>query len=261
LTKDSRCALISGASSGIGEATALLAAQAGYRVALLARRGEELQRVRGLMERSDEHLVLECDVADEAALARAFALVAQNFGRLDLLVNNAGSGYRARVEELDAAIVRRMFDTNVLGALLCAKHALPLLQRGRDSVLVNISSVVGRRAVPGQAAYSASKAALCSISEALRLEWADKRIAVCTLNPGLTSTGFFEAQANPRGLAQPDMSTAVGPQAVARAVLALDKHPKPEVFLRPKWRWLAVLSLLAPQRADRMLLRRIGGER
>lgn len=258
MTEEARCALISGASSGIGEALAVLAAEQGYRLALLARRGDELERVRRSLPRSAEHLVLVCDVADEAAVAAAFAQVAQSFGRLDLLVNNAGSGYRARVEELDAAVVRRLFDTNVLGALLCAKHALPLLERGRAPVMVNVSSVVGRRAVPGQAAYCASKAALCSIGEALRLEWAAKDIAVCTLNPGLTSTGFFEAQVNPRGLERPDLNGSAGPRDVARAVLALDRDPRPELFLRPKWRWMALLSLLAPRFAERQFARRIG---
>jgi len=258
LTEEARCALISGASSGIGEALAVLAAEQGYRLALLARRGEELERVRRSLARSEEHLTLACDVADEAALALAFAQVAQRFGRLDLLVNNAGSGYRARVEELDAAVVRRMFDTNVLGALLCAKHALPLLRRGRAPVVVNVSSVVGRRAVPGQAAYSASKAALCSIGESLRIEWAELGIAVCTLDPGLTATGFFAAQVNPRGLERPDLRHSAGAREVAGAVLALDRDPRPEVFLRPKWRWMALLTLLAPRLAERIFVRRIG---
>jgi len=173
-------------------------------------------------------------------------------------VNNAGTGYRARVEEQDPALVERLFRTNVTGLLACCKEALPLLRRGTDPVVVNISSVVGRRGIPGQAAYAASKAAVCSISEALRIEWAEDDIAVCTLDPGLTATGFFEAQANPRGLPDPDLATSAGPDDVARHVLALARQPEPEVFLRPKWRLLALLSLLTPRRADRILARRLG---
>ncbi len=255
---DARCALITGASSGIGEALALLAAESGYRVALLARRGDELERVRRTLVRADQHLSIVCDVSDEASVARAFREAGERFGRLDLLVNNAGSGYRAPVEDLDVAIARRVFDTNVIGVLLCAKYALPLLKLGRASVVVNISSVVGRHAVPGQAAYSASKAAVCSIGEALRVEWAAHDIAVCTLNPGLTSTGFFAAQANPRGLADPSLASSHGPREVACAVLELDRNPRAEVFMRPKWRWLAALSILAPRRAEKIFVRRIG---
>ncbi|HTF89191.1 MAG TPA: SDR family oxidoreductase [Planctomycetota bacterium] len=258
MTRDARCALITGASSGIGEAVARMAADAGYRVAIAARRGEELDRVRRSLARSEEHLGLVCDVSDEASVAQAFRQVGEAFGRLDLLVNNAGSGYRARVEDLDVAVARRVLDTNVIGILLCAKHALPWLKRGRESVVVNISSVVGRRAVPGQALYSASKAAVCSIGEALRIEWAGHDIAVCTLNPGLTSTGFFAAQVNPEKLADPALATAASAREVARAVLELDRAPRPEVFLRPKWRWLAALSMLAPRRAESIFVRRIG---
>jgi short-subunit dehydrogenase len=117
---------------------------------------------------------------------------------------------------------------------------------------------VGRRGIPGQSAYSASKAAVVSIGEALRIEWAHERIAVCTLNPGLTATGFFEAQPNPSQLPDPDMSTSTGPMQVAQHVLALDRDPKPEVSLRTKWRWLAILSVIAPRLSDRMLSKRLG---
>lgn len=258
MTTPTRCALVTGASSGIGEAVAKLAAEEGMRVALLARRGAELERVRCELSDPTRHLVLPCDVADESAVSRAFSEVEREFGRLDLLVNGAGTGYRALIAELDLEIARRVFEVNVLGLLACSKHALPLLVRGSSSVVVNVASVVGRRAVPGQAVYSASKAAVCSIGEALRIEWAAHGVAVCTLNPGLTSTGFFAAQANPRGLADPDLAHADLARDVAARVLALARDPRPELFLRPKWRWIAALGPLAPRTAERLFARRIG---
>jgi NAD(P)-dependent dehydrogenase (short-subunit alcohol dehydrogenase family) len=138
------------------------------------------------------------------------------------------------------------------------RRALPLLRRGDDPVVVNVASVVGRRGIPGQSAYSASKAALVSFGEALRVEWAGEEIAVCTLSPALTATGFFEAQPNPAALAAPDLAGASGPEEVARAILALDRHPRPELSLRWKWRFLAILSVLAPRLSDRLLVRRLG---
>ncbi len=258
-----RRALVTGASSGIGAATARLLAQHGYRVALLARRRNELERLGHELDGAPTrgHLVLPCDLRDPAAIAGAFERLEREFGGLDLLVNNAGMGYRARVEEIEPALLARVFDTNVFGLLLCCKAALPLLRRGSKPVVVNVASVVGRRGIPGQAAYSASKAAVVSIGESLRVEWADEHIAVCTLNPGLTATGFFEAQPNPSKLPDPDLSTSVGAGHVAAHVLALDRSPRPEVSLRAKWRLLAILSVLAPKTADRLLVDRLGWKR
>jgi NAD(P)-dependent dehydrogenase (short-subunit alcohol dehydrogenase family) len=261
LSAGQRRAIVTGASSGIGEAVARVLASAGYRVALLARRADELERVRmELSADGTEHLALPCDLTDESAIEAAFGKVAQEFGGLDLLVNNAGLGYRARVEELEADMVRRVLDTNVTAVLLTCRAALPLLRSGEKPVVVNVASVVGRRGIPGQAVYSASKAAVCSIGESLRIEWAEEGIAVCTLNPALTATGFFAAQANPAGLSPPDLADAEGAIDVARHVLALDQRPHPERTLRWKWRMLGVLSLLAPRLADRTLARRLGPE-
>jgi NAD(P)-dependent dehydrogenase (short-subunit alcohol dehydrogenase family) len=128
---------VTGASSGIGEAVARACAQRGDRVALLARRESELQRVVASLPRPEQHVVLTCDIADSVALAQSFARVAQEFGALDLLVNNAGVGYRALVAELDAELVRHLLDVNVTGLVMCCKHASPLLRRGRDPVVVN----------------------------------------------------------------------------------------------------------------------------
>lgn len=253
-----RRALVTGASSGIGEAVARLLADEGYRVALLARRRGELERVASELP-GDGHLVLACDLTDPLAIESAVAELERRFGGLDLLVNNAGLGYRARVEELDPATLRQVFDTNVFALLLTCRAALPLLRRGRAPVVVNIASVVARRGIPGQAGYSASKAAVCSIGEALRIEWADDGIAVSTLNPALTATGFFENQPNPAALPHPDLAAAAPARDVAREVLALDRRPVPERSLRWKWRLLGILSAIAPRTADRLLVRRLGG--
>lgn len=256
-----RRALVTGASSGIGEAVARLLAAEGYRVALLARRRERLDRLLAEMPASPagEHLVLPCDLTDFAAIEDAAARIDTAFGGLDLLVNNAGIGYRARVADMDPNELRRVFDTNVFALLLTCKATLPLLRRGDRPVVVNVSSVVGRRGIPGQAGYSASKAAVCSIGEALRIEWAAEGIAVTTLNPALTATGFFQAQANPEELPDPDLGSAAPAADVAREVLSLDRRPRPERSLRWKWRLLGILSILSPRVADRMLVKRLGG--
>ena len=255
-----RRALVTGASSGIGEATARLLAERGFRVALLARRMERLEVVRGELA-GEGHLALAADVANEGEVQRAAGEIERAFGGLDLVVNNAGQGYRARVEELDAELVARTLATNVTGPLLVAKACLPLLRRGQRPVLVQVASVVGRRGIPGQSVYSASKAALVSIGEALRVEWADEGIEVCTLSPGLTTTGFFDAQPNPSGLEPPDLARSDSARRVAEEILDLDERPRPERVMRWKWRALGVVSGLFPRLSDRLLAKRIGGGR
>jgi len=255
---DRRRALVTGASSGIGEATARRLAAEGYRVALLARSADRLQAVRDELA-GDGHVALACDLTDPDAIAASLSELDLAFGGLELLVNNAGLGYRARVEELDAALVERLFRTNVLGVLHVSRLALPLLRRGVLPVVVNVSSVIGRRGIPGQVAYSSSKAAVCSIGEGLRVEWAEEGIAVCTLDPALTATGFFEAQPNPAGLPHPDLDGASGPEQVAEEILQLDRRPRPERSLRWKWKLLAAISIVSPRLADRLLVRNLGG--
>ena len=260
MSAQSRRALVTGASSGIGRATARLLASRGYRVALLARRGAELEALaREIVAQGGRApLVLACDLCKLSELERAFENLEREFGGLELLVNNAGMGYRARVEELEDALLQRLFATNVLAPMHACRRALPLLRRGKSPVVVNVASVVGRRGIPGQSAYSASKAALVSFGEALRVEWSGEGIAVCTLAPALTATGFFEAQPNPGALAAPDLSTAAGPEEVALAIVELDLHPRPELSMRWKWRLLAILSVLTPRLSDRLLVRRLG---
>lgn len=250
-----RYAIVTGASSGIGAGTARVLAANGYRVALLARREERLRALVAELPRSEagEHLALRCDLCEPADIRASFARVRAAFPRLDLLVNNAGIGYRARVEELDDREVTRVLATNVGAVLACCREALPLLTKGERPCVVNVSSVVGRRALPTMAAYAASKAAVFSIGESLRLEWAHHGIAVCTLAPGVTATEIFEVQQNPSKLHNPDLDGADTPQSVGEAILALDRNPVPERYLRWKWKWLGALSVIAPRLADRAL--------
>lgn len=254
-----RRALVTGASSGIGEATARRLAASGYRVALLARRAAELERVRDSLPRADEHLVLTCDLRSPPSIAAAASTLRQHFGALDLLVQNAGHGYLARIEGSEPETIRSTLETNVAALLDVSRECLPLLRRGERPVAVLVSSIVGRRGIPGQVVYAASKAAVNSIGEGLRIEWSADGIAVCVLNVGLTRTPFFGRQPNPAGLPGPNLAGADTPERVAQAIEALDRRPRPEAWLSWKWRVLALASLIAPRLADRLLVRRMGG--
>src|SRR5207249_4796049 len=160
--------LVTGASSGIGAQLARDLAAHGMRVALLARRAdrlaalaEEIRRVGG------DALPVPCDVAERASVQAAVAGVLERFGRVDLLVNNAGYGRHVLFKDHDAADVERMMRTNYMGVVWMTKAALPAMRARRQGWIVNISSVAGKLGQPDEAAYSASKFAVAGLSEGL----------------------------------------------------------------------------------------------
>jgi NADP-dependent 3-hydroxy acid dehydrogenase YdfG len=194
-TLEDTVALVTGASSGIGEATALALADRGAAVALAARRMDRLdalaQRIR---DQGGKALVLEADVADEGQARHAVERTASELGRLDVLINNAGvmllgPALRAPLEEW-----QRMVHVNVEGVLYCAYAALPHLlsaaQNGPRGVadLVNISSVAGRVTRAGSAVYNLTKHGVGAFSEALRQEVAGRHLRVSVVEPGATDT-------------------------------------------------------------------------
>src|SRR3954467_4002858 len=177
-----RVALVTGASSGIGEATALTLAAAGARVAIAARRRDRLEGVARCIEESGgEALVIEADFGIEADAQRAVRETEKAFGRLDILVNNAGVMYLEPVIEADLARWRQMFEINVLGLIAATQAALPGMRSRNDGHIINIASTAGRIASPGGAAYSGTKFAVVAFTEALRKEIYKDRVRVTVI--------------------------------------------------------------------------------
>ncbi|WP_166207640.1 SDR family NAD(P)-dependent oxidoreductase [Cognatiluteimonas telluris] len=200
---DGRIALVTGASSGIGEATAIALAQAGARVAIAARRVDRLQalaeRLRSL---GAEPLVLEADLLDEHVAQQIVRDTESHFGQLDILVNNAGVMYLEPVAEADLGRWRRMLELNVLSLIASTQAALAGMKSRRDGHIVNIASTAGRIANPNAAAYSATKFGVVAFSEALRREVYADNIRVSVIEPGVVQTelrdhiGHAATQAN-----------------------------------------------------------------
>ena len=188
-----RVALVTGASSGIGEATALALAAAGARVAVAARRRDRLEAVANKI-RADggEALVVEADFGVEAQAQRAVHETEKAFGRLDILVNNAGVMYLEPVIEANLARWRRMVEINVLGLIAATQAALPGMRARGDGHIVNIASTAGRIATPTAAAYAATKFGVVGFSEALRKEIYRDRIRVSVIEPGVVETELRE---------------------------------------------------------------------
>jgi NADP-dependent 3-hydroxy acid dehydrogenase YdfG len=188
-------ALVTGASSGIGAATAATLAAHGAAVALAARRRERLEELAAsINDQGGTALVLECDITDQRQAAGAVERTAAELGRLDTLINNAGVMLLGPVVGAPLDEWQQMVDLNVLGLLYCAHAALPHLLRAAESGprqvadMVNISSVAGRAARNGNGVYSLTKHGVGAFSEALRQEVAKRYLRVSLVEPGATAT-------------------------------------------------------------------------
>ena len=222
--------LITGASTGIGAATARQAVEAGYRVVLGARSEDKLRGLAEELGGEDRAIAQRCDVSDWDDQQALVATALGRFGRLDVYFANAGFGAARSFLKEDVAHWRSMIDTNVLGVALSIRAALPhLLESGRGHVLLT-SSVAGRRALPGSL-YAATKWAVTAMGEALRLEirndHPEAMVKVTLVEPGMTDTPFFDTR--PEGMLEPD--------DIARAVMYAVAQPEHvdvnEILIRP----------------------------
>jgi short-subunit dehydrogenase len=244
---------ITGASAGIGYESARAFAREGARLALAARRTDRLEALAGELSRGGSEVMVETvDVADRARVVAFVAGAAARFGRLDVLVNNAGYGQHGRVEDTPPETFERAMRVNYLGTVWGCQAAVPILRRQGRGVIINVSSIVGHRAMPSGAAYGASKAAQVSLTEALRVELRGTGVFACSVHPIGTATEFHDVIARDTGA----HVGAVGPQqtaaAVARAIVRCAKRPRPEVYPYPPSRLIVWLNALAPSVIDWM---------
>ncbi|AWN22674.1 NAD(P)-dependent oxidoreductase [Deinococcus irradiatisoli] len=179
--------LITGASSGIGRAAAKLFAAQGARLVLAARSADKLQ---ALAAELPEALALPTDMLDEAAVRRMVAAAQEHYGRLDLLVNNAGRGMHVPVAQARLADYRELLELNVVSVLAAMQAAYPIMKAQGSGHIVNVSSGTTKSLIPGLAPYSSTKHALNNLSLIARAEWAPDGIVVSLVHPGMTATDF-----------------------------------------------------------------------
>jgi len=195
---EGRIALVTGASSGIGEGIALALAGAGATVAVSARRKQRLASLAQRIEAAGgKALVLAGDMTVEAEAIKAVEDTVAQLGRIDILINSAGVMQAGGIENCDLDEYRRVFDINLFATLYCCRAAVPhmLAQGGGD--IVNISSLAGRKGGPMTSAYSASKHAVNSLSDGMRQELGDRNIRVSILMPGATTSEVADNISNP----------------------------------------------------------------
>jgi NAD(P)-dependent dehydrogenase (short-subunit alcohol dehydrogenase family) len=248
-----KVAVVTGASSGIGEATARALAARGAAVALAARNEEKILFLeREISAAGGSALAVTTDVTDEASVESMVERAVGELGSLDVLINNAGLGLSGRVAELRPDDLRYLFEVNVLGPLTCIQAALPRMERGGR--IVNVSSVVGKRAIPKVGGYCATKSALNALSDSLRVEVADRGIAVTTVYPGTTRTAFRDNSRRTKDEKRGWRPKGVPPEKVAGKIAdAAEAGPRDVYVTLPDRLWVAASAFLLPGLADRVL--------
>ena len=212
--------IITGGSEGVGAAAARMFAEAGANLILVARNKKNLDAIAEELRSKTRVEVFAMDVADADACVDLFKKAAFEFGRVDVLVNNAGYHKRGPFEEVDATDLGKMIDVNLKAPIVLSRIALPYLREAGGGAIINVGSLAGRAPIPGSAAYAASKAGLRSFTYGLGLEMGKSGIKVAVVSPGPIDTGFSMADIDATTdltLSQP-LSTA---EEVAQAILDL----------------------------------------
>lgn len=233
--------LVTGASSGIGRATALAFDRAGARVAVAARRRERLEDLAAQMR---DTLVVPTDLADASQVAAMVDQTQEHFGRLDVLVNNAGAAIPAASDCIDPDATRRLLETNLIGAMIATRRALPAMRRQGGGHIINVCSPAGFLGVPLLADYCASKAAMSGWTRCLQAEWLDTEIRITEYLPGLIATELGQAGAATAGVSAPARASsrpegrhpgtgplaALPPERVAEQIVACVRRPRQVVY-------------------------------
>jgi NAD(P)-dependent dehydrogenase (short-subunit alcohol dehydrogenase family) len=245
-------AVITGATSGIGRETALQFARGGVSVVVAGRREERLRQLVSEIESAGGRAFgVVTDVAEQAQVDHLIESAVDRFGRIDTLVNNAGVAFAGRFDQMTLEDFRRVMDVNFWGAVYASKAVVALMRKQRGGgVIINVSSIFGKRGVPFQTAYCASKFALAGFSEALRAEVMSDGIDVSTIFPGAVETEIFESAANQTGMELPSFVPKFPAKALARIIVQTARFPQPEVVMALDAQAINFFNTLAPGLMD-----------
>jgi len=183
-------AIVTGASSGIGAATARALSAAGAKVVLLARRED---RIRNIAEELNDAIAIRCDVTDEGQVNQAINQTLETYGNIDILVNNAGQGLHSPIEEIKPDDFRDVFELNVLAPLVVMQHVVPAMRKQGEGRIVNVSSGIWFHPLAESGAYAATKAALSTLAGVARVELEEANIKVSVMYPFITETELVDS--------------------------------------------------------------------
>jgi len=252
--------LITGASSGIGKALALEYARRGARLVLASRSGTTDPQLLAL---GDRLLDVVTDVTKEGDCSRLIRQAVEKFGRLDVLINNAGISMRALFLDLDLSVLHRLMDTNFWGTVYCTKYALPYLLESKGS-LVGVSSVAGYKGLPGRTGYSASKFAMQGFLEVVRIENMKKGLHVLIACPGFTSSNIrnvaLSKDGSPQGETPLDEGSLMSAGEVARRIARAVDQRKHRLILTTQGKLTVFLNKFFPKFMDKMVYNHMAKE-
>jgi short-subunit dehydrogenase len=251
-----RVIAITGASAGIGRAAALRLAKDRHRLAICARRRDRLDGTAAEAKQlGSDVLAVPADVTKDHEMSAFVNAVLERFGRLDVMICNAGFGIYGSIDTIEPWQMRRLVEVNYLGTYYALHAALPVFRRQNSGHAIIVSSIVGKRGVPYVGAYAATKFAQIGLAECLRAEVHGSPINVTVVCPVSTETEFFEVMVRESGHA----TRAAGPRQsadhVANAIARAIEHPVPEVYPYRLSRGLVVLNAIAPGLCDRLMKR------
>ncbi len=228
--------IVTGASSGIGLATAKLFASYDAKVVMAARSIDKLEQLRNEMTEPANVLCIKTDVTVEEDCKNLIEETIKTFGRIDILINNAGISMRAMFIDLDLDVIKRLMDTNFWGTIYCTKYALPYLLESKGSV-VGVISTAGYLGLPGRTGYSASKFAIRGFLSTLRVEHRYDKLHVMAFAPGFTASNIRNmallADGTPQGMTPRNEEKMMSAERVAQRLAYGLKHRKNEMLLTP----------------------------
>ena len=252
--------IITGASSGIGKALAFECARQGARLVLASRSAIDDPELRKI---SAAILYVPTDVTKESDCQALIQKAVDKFGRIDVLICNAGISMRALFAEVDLNVIRQLMDTNFWGTVYCTKYALPYLLQSRGSV-VGVSSIAGYKGLPGRSGYSASKFAMQGFLEVLRIENLKKGLHVLIACPGFTASNIRNVALSKNGTAQGetplDESKLMPAEDVANKIIAAIKQKKHRLILTSQGKMTVLLNKFFPEFMDKMVYNHMAKE-